>query len=53
MATTIINLESYRQARANSRKREALPDPAGDRLWEYLTRNLKIEVGNSGQGERN
>ena len=52
MATAIINIETYRQQRAERRKQDVLPTPAADRLWEYLTLNLKIDVGASRQGER-
>lgn len=44
MATEIINLASYRQDHDQYRKQANGFDPAPDRLWEYLTRNLKINA---------
>ncbi len=54
MATSIINLESYRQRRVKSVPTNPSFDPAPDRLWEYLMRNIKIDQTNggcSGSGE--
>ena len=44
MATEIINLAAYRQDRDKCRNHADGSDPAPDRLWEYLTRNLKINA---------
>lgn len=54
MAATIINLESYRQRGAKRVSTKTAFDPAPDRLWEYLMRNIKIDQTNSncsGSGE--
>jgi hypothetical protein len=43
MAAVIINLESYRQRRDKDVPTKTSFDPAPDRLWEYLMRNIKID----------
>ena len=52
MATQIINLADYRQARArrHSQAKEFAPSP--DRLWEFLARNVKIKPDDYGVSPR-
>ena len=50
---TIIDLANYRQSRVQSGKHQSSFDPAPDRLWEYLTHNIKIPAALAGNSTGN